>query len=174
MTLGNGVISGMDNGIESNIINGFMGDIAIVSNKEKSDNILFKMYGEAINTIPNYKEIKNILLKESYIALHAGSLRLATMGARSLLDMYMNEILGDVGGFAQKLNLLVERGYVSRQHKDILTPALEAGHAVTHRGHRPMLPDVNLVFDIVENLLHTWVLSKKSEGMKSRIPKRKQ
>jgi ABC-type lipoprotein release transport system permease subunit len=67
MTLGNGVISGMNEGIESNIINGFMGDIAVISNKEKSDNILLKMYGEAINTIPNYKEIKSILLKEPYI-----------------------------------------------------------------------------------------------------------
>jgi ABC-type lipoprotein release transport system permease subunit len=67
MTIGNGVISGMNEGLERNIINGFMGDIAIISNKEKSDNILLKMYGEAINTIPNYKEIKSILLKESYI-----------------------------------------------------------------------------------------------------------
>jgi ABC-type lipoprotein release transport system permease subunit len=67
MTLGNGVISGMNEGLESNIINGFMGDIAIISNKEKSDNILLKMYGEAINTIPNYKDIKSVLLKESYI-----------------------------------------------------------------------------------------------------------
>jgi ABC-type lipoprotein release transport system permease subunit len=67
MTLGNGVISGMNEGLERNIINGFMGDIAIISNKEKSDNILLKMYGQAINTIPNYKEIKNILLKENYI-----------------------------------------------------------------------------------------------------------
>ncbi len=67
MTLGNGVISGMNEGIESNIINGFMGDIAIISSKERSDNILFKMYGGIINTIPNYKEIKSILIKESYI-----------------------------------------------------------------------------------------------------------
>ncbi|MBN2402032.1 MAG: FtsX-like permease family protein [Spirochaetes bacterium] len=67
MTLGNGVISGMDKGIESNIINGFMGDIAIISEKEKTDSILMKMYGESIETIPNYKEIKAILLKENYI-----------------------------------------------------------------------------------------------------------
>ncbi|MFH0975896.1 MAG: FtsX-like permease family protein [Spirochaetota bacterium] len=67
MTLGNGVISGMNKGLESNIINGFMGDIAIISGKEKSDNILFKLYGESINTIPDYKAIKNVLGQEKYI-----------------------------------------------------------------------------------------------------------
>ena len=67
MTLGNGIIAGMDKGIESNIINGFMGDIAVISEKEKTDNVLFKMYGESINTIPDYKAIKEVLLKEDYI-----------------------------------------------------------------------------------------------------------
>ncbi len=67
MTLGNGVISGMNNGLENNIINGFMGDIAVISNKEKSDNILFKMFGETISSLPNYKDIKGVLSKENYI-----------------------------------------------------------------------------------------------------------
>ncbi len=67
MTLGNGIISGMDRGLEKNIIDGFMGDVVIISDKEKTDNILFKMYGESISTIPDYKAIKNVLQKENYI-----------------------------------------------------------------------------------------------------------
>lgn len=67
MTIGNGVISGMNVGLENNIVNGFMGDIVIISGREKSDNMLFKMYGESISTIPEYKGIKAVLSNEKYI-----------------------------------------------------------------------------------------------------------
>jgi ABC-type lipoprotein release transport system permease subunit len=67
MTLGNGIISGMNRGLEDNIINGFMGDIVIISNKEKSDNMLFKMYGESISALPEYKGIKDVLKGEKYV-----------------------------------------------------------------------------------------------------------
>ena len=113
------------------------------------------------------------LLKESYAALQAGSRRLAIMGARSLVDMFMNTALGDIGGFQKKLNKLVADGYLSEQNRDVLETALEAGHAVIHRGHSPQKDDVNLVFDIVENLLQTMVLERKSEQLKKRTPKRK-
>ena len=45
MTLGNGVVSGMDVGIEKNIVNSFMGDIVLISDKQKSDNILIIRHG---------------------------------------------------------------------------------------------------------------------------------
>lgn len=67
MTFGNGVISGMDRGLAKNIVNGFLGDIVIISNKEKSDNILFKLYGESVQPISNFKDIKNLLKGEKYI-----------------------------------------------------------------------------------------------------------
>ena len=67
MTVGNGVISGMDNGLEKNIVNGFMGHIVIISDKEQSDNILFKMMGKSVETITNYKDIKALLETQDYI-----------------------------------------------------------------------------------------------------------
>ncbi len=67
MTVGNGVISGMDHGLEKNIVNGFLGDLVIIPGKEKNDNILFKMLGESIEKIMNYKEIKKTIAKETYI-----------------------------------------------------------------------------------------------------------
>jgi ABC-type lipoprotein release transport system permease subunit len=67
MTFGNGVISGMDRGLEKNIVNGFLGDIVIISSKEKSDNILFKMFGESIESITNYPGIRKSVEKEKYI-----------------------------------------------------------------------------------------------------------
>ena len=88
------------------------------------------------------------LLKETYTALHAGSKRLAMMGARSLVDQFMTSTLGDVGGFEKKLDGLTTRGLLSQQNKGVLEVALEAGHAVTHRGHAPGVDDVNIVFEV--------------------------
>jgi hypothetical protein len=126
--------------------------------------------------IPNWHyELPNDirdLLEECYTALQSGSKRLAIMGARSVVDVFMITTLGDIGGFKQKLDELVKQGYLSKQNRDTLEVALEAGHAVVHRGHVPKDDDVTLVFDIVENMLQTLVLKKKSEQLKDRTPKR--
>jgi len=61
MTLGNGLVSGMDRGLKNNIINTFMGHLVIVSQKQKSDNVLFELYGKAVAPIYNYKDIKAVL-----------------------------------------------------------------------------------------------------------------
>ncbi len=67
MTVGNGVISGMAAGVEKNIVNGFMGDLVLISDKQKSDNILFEMMGAAIEPVSNYKAIKEILQKQEFV-----------------------------------------------------------------------------------------------------------
>lgn len=113
------------------------------------------------------------LLKECYSALQAGSQRLAIMGARSIVDVFMNEALGDIGGFQQKLDELVKQGYLSKQNRVTLDVALEAGHAVVHRGHMLKADDITLVFDIVENMLQPLVLKKKTEQLKKSTPPRK-
>lgn len=95
------------------------------------------------------------------------------MGARPLVDALMNETLGDIGGFQQKLDELVKQGYLSSQNRISLEAALDAGHAVVHRGHAPKEDDINLVFDIVENMLQPLILKKKSELLKKSTPPRK-
>jgi len=67
MTVGNGVISGMAAGIEKNIIGGFMGDLVLISDAQKSDNILLDMMGTAIEPVTSYKKIKEILAAQSYV-----------------------------------------------------------------------------------------------------------
>jgi len=89
MTVGNGVISGMDHGLEKNIVNGFLGDLVIIPGREKSDNVLFKMYGESVERIGNYKEIKKLLLKEDYIK--------AFLPIGKNVAMILNEEEGDPG-----------------------------------------------------------------------------
>lgn len=67
MTVGNGVISGMAAGIEKNIINGFMGDLVLVSDAQKTDNILLNMMGSSIEPINTYKKIKDVLASRPYV-----------------------------------------------------------------------------------------------------------
>jgi len=112
------------------------------------------------------------LLKEVYLALHADSRRLALMGARTLIDLYMNEQLGDIGGFAQKIKKLELEGLISKPNKEILEAALDMGHAAAHRGHKARVNEVNQVIDIVENLLQNCVLTTAAENLKSKTPQR--
>ncbi|MBI5417545.1 FtsX-like permease family protein [Candidatus Poribacteria bacterium] len=67
MTIGNGIITGMDKGLEENIVNGFTGDLVIISDKNETDNVLFTLMGKAIEPINNYLEIKKTLEKQNYI-----------------------------------------------------------------------------------------------------------
>jgi len=94
------------------------------------------------------------------------------MGTRALVDLFINETVGDIGGFHQKLTRLVDDGYLSARNREVLEAALEAGHAAAHRGHNPEAADVNLVVDIVENLLQTLVLKEKAAGLRDNTPKR--
>lgn len=112
------------------------------------------------------------LLKEVYAALQANSRRLAIMGARALVDIFMNSKVGDIGGFEQKSAELVHQGLLSKVHKDILDAALETGHAVTHRGFNPTRKTVGHVIDIVENLLQTDVLDDTAQDLRESTPPR--
>jgi putative ABC transport system permease protein len=67
MTIGNGVISGMDRGLQRNIVEGFTGDVVIVSDKQESDNVFLEMMGKAIEPINNYTAIKPVLQKLDYV-----------------------------------------------------------------------------------------------------------
>lgn len=67
MTVGNGVISGMEKGLQDNIINGFTGDIVVISDKQESDNVLFTLMGKAIEPVNNFIQIKEVLNKQDYV-----------------------------------------------------------------------------------------------------------
>ncbi len=112
------------------------------------------------------------LLKEVYAAIHSDSKRLALMGARALLDMFIVEKVGDVGTFKQKLKAMEDCGYVSNKHREMLEVALEAGNAATHRGFNPEAGILNQVVDVVESVLQMYALEKASLTVKGAIPKR--
>lgn len=118
------------------------------------------------------REIGELLI-EVYTALHADSRRLVLMGARAIIDLFMTDQVGDIGGFAQKLNELEKNNVLSKKNREVLEAALEAGHAAAHRGHKPTPNEVSQVIDIVENLIQIYVLKESAENLKKKIPSKK-
>jgi Domain of unknown function (DUF4145) len=113
------------------------------------------------------------LLEEIYNSLDASSLRLPMMGARTLLDMLMNDKISDIGGFKEKLKELEKAGFISSQNRDVLFAALDLGSAAAHRGHAPDRLEVQSVMDIVENVLQAvYVLPRIAKRLKAATPPR--
>lgn len=67
MTLGNGVISGMERGLAEHIIHGFCGDIVVVSDVQESDNVFLEMMGKTVEPIHNYPQIEQLLKQQSFV-----------------------------------------------------------------------------------------------------------
>lgn len=113
------------------------------------------------------------VLDEVYRALDADNYRLPMMGARTLVDMLMVDKVGDVGGFAAKLQELEKAGFVSTKNREVLEAALDAGSAAAHRGHDATPAEVNIVMDIVENVLQAvYVLHEAAQKLKKSTPPR--
>ena len=113
------------------------------------------------------------LLTEIYSALHANNRRLATMGARTLLDMVMTDKVTDVGRFDQKLDAL-EKEFVTTKQREFLEAALDVGNAASHRGHCPTAKQLDQVMDIVESILQQiYVLPNAAAELKKSTPPRK-
>lgn len=61
MTVGNGVVSGLDRGLQKNIVEGFCGDAVILSDKQEGDNVFLEFMGKSVEPIYNYKSIDSAL-----------------------------------------------------------------------------------------------------------------
>lgn len=67
MTVGNGVLSGMDRGLTANIVNGFTGHVVLVSSEQESDNVLFEFMGKSVEPINNFPQVKDVLGRQDYV-----------------------------------------------------------------------------------------------------------
>jgi hypothetical protein len=77
------------------------------------------------------------LLDEIYSATNDQQFRLLAMGVRTALDYVMTHMVGDIGSFEKKLNMMVEKGHLSRDRKQMLEIVIDAGSAAAHRGFKP-------------------------------------
>src|SRR3989339_525719 len=91
MTVGNGVISGMNRGLVRNIIDSFTGDIILISDKNESDSVIMSMMGKSVEPINNFKTLKEILVQQEYVD------RFLPAGKNMALSLYEG---GAAPGFA--------------------------------------------------------------------------
>jgi ABC-type lipoprotein release transport system permease subunit len=71
MTVGNGVVSGMDQGLRRNIVRGFTGDISIISDRQETDDVFVSFINfssKSLAPITNYPQIREVLGRQDYIA----------------------------------------------------------------------------------------------------------
>ncbi len=61
MTLGNGVVSGMDRGLRETVVNGFTGDLVLVPEKQAGDNVFMEMMGRAVEPLHGYPAVEKAL-----------------------------------------------------------------------------------------------------------------
>jgi hypothetical protein len=113
------------------------------------------------------------VLDEVYKALQAGSSRLATIGARTVVDAVILDKVGDLGTFREKLAELERQGFVGRRNREFVAAALETGSAAAHRGIAVDSSDLSRVMDIVESLLESvYILSDAAERLRQNTPNR--
>lgn len=113
------------------------------------------------------------LFSEVYNSLNRGNITLPLIGARTLLDMYIVDKIGDVGTFKQKMEKLLDERFITKSQKDFLSIALEYENAATHRGYQAEVDEVNKVLDIIETLFREEALQIESSTLKRSIPRDK-
>lgn len=64
MTIGNGVVSGMDRGLHRTVVNGFTGDLVLVPDDQESNTVFLEMMGRAIKPLHGFPAVE-LALAES-------------------------------------------------------------------------------------------------------------
>jgi putative ABC transport system permease protein len=67
MTAGNGVITGMNKGLQQHIVEDFSGDIIIAPAKQEGENVFLDPMGKPNEPINNFPDIKAVLKKQAYV-----------------------------------------------------------------------------------------------------------
>lgn len=105
------------------------------------------------------------VIDEIYQALDIGLMALASIGTRTLLDRAMFLRIGDPkGGFAGKLQKMLENGHIGLDEKDILAAITDAGSAAAHRGFTPNAKTFGTIIETVENFLQREFVLKTAAG----------
>ena len=113
------------------------------------------------------------ILVEIYDAFNRKSYRLASMGLRTLLDIFIVENIGDEGTYKKKLKKLKDEGMVNNHQLEQLNTLVEAGNASAHRGFKPSKNGTSVLIDIIEHLLKPTTLRTDLNKLENEIPSRK-
>ena len=93
------------------------------------------------------------LLSEIERGIETELFALSSMGIRAAIDFICNDVVGDIGGFKQKLKALEDGGHITIRNKNILENTLELGHASAHRAHFPQKKELEAALKVLLHLL---------------------
>lgn len=129
MTLGNGVISGMERGLSENIVKGFTGHVVIVSDKQESDAVFMEMMGRSIEPLSDFKKIdsvlKNINMVDRYIPIGKNGAVILNEGGGPPGYIYLIGVdFERYTRFFPSTLKVVEGNLVYKNERGILVPAL--------------------------------------------------
>jgi len=120
-----------------------------ITKKELSPPIPF---WEKPTWFPKLRKAYRQIFSEIYSALDSSLYILAANGIRTALDKLIVEKIGDVGGFAAKVEKLVERGIITADDKELLMAVVDAGSASAHRGYTPSGKAITHMMEITEHI----------------------
>jgi ABC-type lipoprotein release transport system permease subunit len=124
MTLGNGVISGMERGLRENIMNRFTGQVVIISKNQEEDNVIFTPMAKDIEVIGDYGKIKKILEGCDYVARFMPAAKGLTLILNENGDVAYSLVLGVKFEDYQKMFLnnvqLVEGRFLKNDDRGLL------------------------------------------------------
>ncbi len=124
MTVGNGVLSGMDRGLADSIINRFTGQVVVLSRTQERDGVIITAMGKSIEVIKGYAEIKKVLDSQDYIARYLPVGRGITMVLNEAGDMGFTSLIGADFEAYQSMFLnnvqLVEGRFLKKGERGIL------------------------------------------------------
>jgi ABC-type lipoprotein release transport system permease subunit len=70
MTIGNGVVTGMEQGLQSTVAGSFTGDLVLVPNAQVSDNVFMEMMGRSLEPLYGYRALAAVLDSFPSISAH--------------------------------------------------------------------------------------------------------
>ncbi len=113
------------------------------------------------------------LLLEVYSAANDDQSRLFSMGIRSALDRVMTYLVGDIGGFEQKIDDMVKKKHISENQKETIMIVIDASSATQHRGFRPVRDLLEHMIAVLETIIHQlYLLNPMLQTLKTQIPPR--
>jgi hypothetical protein len=95
------------------------------------------------------------------------------MGIRALIENAMLSFIEDKNSFRENLEEFCQQGYLTKQHKELLSSVIDAGHAVMHRAHIPTQNDVLACIEVVKHFMHgAFILKPQIDRLKENTPQR--
>lgn len=116
---------------------------------------------------PDLKET----LDEVYSAANDSQFRLLAMGVRAVIDNVMVHVVGDIGGFEDKLKEMVEKGHLTKAQAETLATVIDAGSAAAHRGFKPARELLQEMLATMEAIIRDhYLVGPMIAAMKTTIP----